>query len=691
MLQVVSPYLNPVVAVYAIILLCLYRFSSVGIHCVKTMYLLTLLLLNISWFINGGSTGSIAYFYLTAIVFPLVLFIPPLRTFMILLLVFNYTTLVLLEQRFPSLVVPFISSNDRYFDLLTGFAVSIFVIGIIFWVIVASYDKKLKEHGKVEEELKQYRLNLEALVEKRTKELHKSELRFRSFVENANDVVFSLSTDGIFTYVSPNWREVFGYELYETVQRPFAPFVHPDDLANCFSAMQRVFDYNEKAKDVEYRVLHKNGNWIWYSANASLLRDPETDQTTFLGIGRDITERKESEEERLTLERQFLQAQKMESLGIMAGGIAHDFNNLLQSILGNMELALRVTATDSAAREHISIAMVASKNATHLTNLMLTYAGKGFVHKKVLNLNELVMENVEILRSAASTAISLELSLFDELPEISADWAQIQQVAMNLITNAAESIEQQPGFVRIATGIVICDQVQLQESLLKEKAEPGRFVFLEVRDNGCGMSEETLKRLFDPFFTTKFTGRGLGMSAVMGIMKIHGGALFVESESGKGTIFRALFPVLEPALAATVKEPDAMGEKSAYHQKALSGVALLVDDEKPVLKTCKKMVELCGLTVITACDGIDAVAKFREHADEIDVVIMDLTMPNMDGITAISEICSIRPDIRTILASGFNEEELDERVTSHSPTGFISKPYSMNLLETELRRVMQED
>lgn len=396
------------------------------------------------------------------------------------------------------------------------------------------------------------------------------------------------------------------------------------------------------------------------------------------------------QEDRLDFERQMLHTQKLESLGVMAGGIAHDFNNLLQSLLGNMELASMKLAPDSASQKYISNAMISGKHAAHLTDSMLTYVGRGVVAKKQLNLNELVRENVEMLRSAATTAVSTELCLSAELPYILADGAYIQQVVMNLIINAAESIEEQPGFVIITTGIQNCDQTCLAATLLEEKPEPGRYVFLEVSDNGCGMSNETIKRLFDPFFTTKFTGRGLGMSAVMGIIRTHGGALFVESEPGEGTTFKALFPIPESDLPAAVQEPFTPVTGLFTHQQPpLSGVALVVDDERSVLKICKKMVTLCGFTVITACDGIDAVAKYREHADEIVVVLMDLTMPNMDGITAMCQIYNIRPDVKLILSSGFNADELSERFTSQAPSGFIRKPYSMNALGTEMRRVLQ--
>ena len=395
------------------------------------------------------------------------------------------------------------------------------------------------------------------------------------------------------------------------------------------------------------------------------------------------------QEERIELERQMLQAQKLESLGVMAGGVAHDFNNLLQSILGNMELATIKLDADAAPRKYIDNAMSSAKRAALLTGLMLTYVGKGIVSRKELDLNELVLENSDLLLTATSAEVTRELRLAPELPLILADAAHIQQLVMNLITNAAEAITKPDGVVRLTTGVQECDQSFLNGSLLKEKPAAGRYVFLEVSDNGCGMSEDTLKRLFDPFFTTKFTGRGLGMSAVHGIIKTQQGALIVESKPGSGTTFRAFFPALASQRKDKLQAAAAIAP--AAEKKPLSGVALVADDEKSVLKVCSRMVlSLGNLSVITASDGVDAVAKFREHAGKISFVLMDLTMPRMDGISAMNEIFRIRPDTRVILASGFNEDELTDRITEHPPSGFVRKPYDMAQLEAEIRRVLQE-
>lgn len=408
-----------------------------------------------------------------------------------------------------------------------------------------------------------------------------------------------------------------------------------------------------------------------------------------VGFTIDITDRKKAEQDLLEMERQMLHVQKLESLGVMAGGIAHDFNNLLQTILGNIELATHTVGSDSKSQKYISYAMKAAIRASHLTNLMLTYAGKGFVAKRNLNLNDVIKEYIELMKTAVTTSVEIMLSLAAELPDISANESQIQQIIMNLITNGSESIEMLHGCVNISTGVMNCDKKYLDATLLHENVVPGMFAYLDVTDNGCGMSKDTLGRLIDPFFTTKFTGRGLGMSVVVGILKSHGGTLLVDSEPGKGTRIRVLLPASETYTPEMGIVPlVSTDDKHIAQGKSFSGVVLVVDDEKQVLKTCAKMVELAGFKVMTARDGLDAIAKFREYQDEIELVLMDLTMPNMDGLTAMSEIHEIRPDMKVILASGFNQEELSKRITDKPPSGFIRKPYSMSVLKAELQRVI---
>ena len=399
---------------------------------------------------------------------------------------------------------------------------------------------------------------------------------------------------------------------------------------------------------------------------------------------RDITDRKKAEEDRLELERQLLHAQKLESLGVLAGGIAHDFNNLLMAVLGNLELALDDLSPVSLARPRIDQAVNAAKRASDLTRQMLAYSGKGQFVVRDVNLSELVTENAHMLRASISRNVTMNLNMEDGLPLISVDPGQMQQIIMNLITNASEAIGDQPGVISIATGVQDCDDQILSRSRVEEKPGAGRFVWLQVTDTGCGMDSETLQRLFEPFFTTKFTGRGLGMSAVLGIVRGHHGALILDSEPEKGTVIRVLLPVSPNAWA----EKDATGAiPDPDSARAASGTVLIVDDDEMICSLCEDMITRAGFQTLTAIDGEHAIEIFRDHADEIDCVLMDLTMPRMDGVAAFSEIRRIRPKARVILSSGFSELEATERFLGHGLSGFIQKPYQMDELIVILKRV----
>lgn len=515
-----------------------------------------------------------------------------------------------------------------------------------------------------------------------------SEEKFRTLVESSFDVIFVLDAQGNFVFVSPAWEKHFGYPVSEILGQSFAPFVHPDDPPLLIEYLLKVMSSGQSATSPPYRVRCADGSWRLFIANGTTYFD-EHGNYLYIGVGRDISQQKQAEEERLNLERQLLHSQKLESLGVLAGGIAHDFNNLLQAILGNLELASMKLSPHSAPLRYIEHSKHAAKHAAELTSRMLAYSGKGHFFISRLDLNQLVNENAAMLRTAVSRSISMNLHTEALLPPIMADVAQIQQVVMNLITNASEAISEQPGSITLTTGVQNFDRERLADSRLPEKPEPGRFVFLEVTDNGIGMDAETQARIFDPFFSTKFVGRGLGMSSVLGIAKGHGGAIFVKSTPGNGTTMMVAFPAIDSASAGIFQNYDAdTSEMSPSAITPLSGVALVVDDDKSVLKIAVTMVKLCGLRVIMAGNGVEAVRKFREHTEEINVVLMDLTMPQMDGIAAMHELRLIKPDLKIILSSGFNEHELDERVNREAPTGFVRKPYSMKNLETELRRVI---
>jgi PAS domain S-box-containing protein len=324
---------------------------------------------------------------------------------------------------------------------------------------------------------------------------------------------------------------------------------HPEDRDKVGKGLSQIRDGSVQY-DIEYRIIRRDGSVRHVHSRRYVLIEKEEPGKIF-GMVQDITDQKRFQEERIEMERRLLQTQKLESLGILAGGIAHDFNNLLMAILGNLELAMDEISPVSSAHKYLENCHHASWRAADLTRQMLAYSGKGRFVVEKMNLSELVRENIQIFRSSIPATIALNLHLNRDIPFIMADISQIQQVVMNLITNAAEAIGDNAGTITLSSGLQTCDVGCLALSRFQEKPVPGDFIYLEVTDTGCGMDEETQQKIFDPFFSTKFTGRGLGMSALQGIILGHKGAIVLDSKIGSGTTIRVLFPVSDPGRIET--------------------------------------------------------------------------------------------------------------------------------------------
>jgi PAS domain S-box-containing protein len=400
-------------------------------------------------------------------------------------------------------------------------------------------------------------------------------------------------------------------------------------------------------------------------------------------IFRDITERRRAEQERERLAREALeteerlrQSAKLESLGVLAGGIAHDFNNLLVGILGNASLVEELLPPDSTLLPLIQDVVGASEKAAQLTHQMLAYSGKGrFVISRV-DLSSEVEEILPLISRPIPKTCSVHLDLAQNIPLILADKSQLQQILMNLVINAAEACGTRPGIVLIKTSRCERDDFTLPPGFGLDAIVPGTYVRLEVSDNGSGMSEEVKAKIFDPFFSTKFTGRGLGLSAVLGIIRSHKGSIEVESTPGKGTTFRVYFPAVSGSVEVKERGTASPGPN-------ITGTVLVVDDEPIVRSTAKSTLEKSGFQVILAEDGEIGVQKFVQFADRIAVVILDLTMPVMDGEAALGHIKRIDPGARVILTSGFDRLELAERFNGKGFAGFLQKPYtSARLIES---------
>jgi PAS domain S-box-containing protein len=522
------------------------------------------------------------------------------------------------------------------------------------------------------------------------KALKESEERFRALIQSSLDIIVIMDENGLITYESPSLERVLKYPPGSMIGKNPLDLMHPDDVATVARDLAEVFENVNAGFPTEFRFKRADGAWVYLEAIGNNLIDYPGINGVVI-TARDITERNKAEEERIDMERRLLHAQKLESLGVMAGGIAHDFNNLLMAILGNLDLARLDLSPVSRSRPFIDQALKAGRRAADLTNQMLAYSGKGRFDLKPFDLSELVQEMAHLLKASSSKTVTLNLQMEGNLPSIVADPSQIQQIIMNLIVNASEAVGEHPGVVTITTGAFECDQGYLQDSRLKEKPNPGAYVFFEVRDTGCGMDDETKDRLFDPFFTTKFTGRGLGMAAVLGIVSGHKGAIMVESELGEGTTIRVMFPASDGkrTLKGTKSGVPPVEIESVAAAPA-SGMILIADDEDMVRDLCRSMVERLGYKVITAKDGEEAVKIFHEHADGIVCVILDLTMPKLDGLAAYDELRRIKPDVKVIISSGYDERETTDRFAGKGLAGFIKKPYQLSSLDTELTRVLKD-
>ncbi|MDD2898015.1 MAG: PAS domain-containing protein [Desulfuromonadaceae bacterium] len=398
----------------------------------------------------------------------------------------------------------------------------------------------------------------------------------------------------------------------------------------------------------------------------------EMQLTLFMDTVWKIVSSKRAEAEQKKLEQQLLHAQKLESLGVLAGGIAHDFNNILTSIIGNAELALMRINPESPAIDNLYSIEKASARAADLAKQMLAYSGKGKFVICNHDINGLLEEMLHILQVSISKKAVLRLNLTHPLPSVEADATQIRQIIMNLVINASEAIGDKSGVIAINTGCMDCDRSYLRDVWLDENIGDGLYVYIEIADTGCGMSRDTLAKLFDPFFTTKFTGRGLGMAAVLGIVRGHKGAIKVYSELDKGSSFKILLP-------ASAKPSEIFNYESKNDQWKGTGTVLLVDDEETVRGIGSEMLKELGFNVVTANDGHEAIEIYKLRTD-ISFVILDLTMPHIDGEQCFRELRMLDPDVKVIMSSGFNELEVTQKFVGKGLAGFIQKPYKLSVL-----------
>ena len=514
--------------------------------------------------------------------------------------------------------------------------------------------------------------------------LRESEKRYRLLFEGITDGVFvhDITDDdmpGQFLAVNDTICQRLGYTREELLRMKVHDIDAPESTVDPLKITERL----RRDKKALFQQTHvaKNGHRIPVEINAQIFQ--MQDRPVILSVIRDITERKKAEEERRKLEAQIQQSQRLEGLGVLAGGIAHDFNNLLTAILGNVGLAQADLPAESPVQESLKEIETASHSAAELCRQMLAYSGRGRFVMEQLNLSRLTQELIHLLQVSISKKAVLNCKFADNLPAVEADPSQVRQVVMNLVINASEAIGDKEGIITISTGTMLCDRNYLRESHSLEPPPPGTYIFLEVLDTGCGMDAETQAKIFDPFFTTKFTGRGLGLAAILGIMRQHKGAIKVASDPGKGTTFMVLFPVS----TKTTSQPQPGTAPEPWHG---SGTIMVVDDEAAVRSVTRLILERSGFSVLTAADGREAVKLFQKHGRKIACVLLDLTMPHMDGEETYRELRRIRSDVPVILASGYSEQEMTKHFTGQDPPGFIEKPFESTALMAKLRSAINK-
>jgi two-component system cell cycle sensor histidine kinase/response regulator CckA len=375
-------------------------------------------------------------------------------------------------------------------------------------------------------------------------------------------------------------------------------------------------------------------------------------------------------------------AQKLESVGVLAGGIAHDFNNLLCGMLGGVELALDELEPDHEARCDLETVQRAARDATELCRQLLAYSGKGRFVVEPVDLSEMIRSIGQLLRVSAGKNVVLRFQLDRSIPTVQADASQMRQVVVNLVVNASEAIGAGAGSVTVATGVMDCDERYLRTTYFDDELPSGKYVFIEVADDGKGMDAKTQQRLFDPFFSTKFAGRGLGLAAAQGIVRGHRGTIKVYSEFGSGSTLKVLVPVGGeplPSRARLASRPGWTG----------SGLVLMVDDEPSVRNMGQRILERLGFRVLVAEDGKDALRVFDACSEPIELVVLDMTMPNLGGEETFRELRRRSPEVRVVLTSGYNEQDATSRFAGKGLAAFVQKPFQLETLRATLQRVLQ--
>jgi PAS domain S-box-containing protein len=550
--------------------------------------------------------------------------------------------------------------------------------GILALAAVAFAERQTATRRNAEAKACALEAEARAMLEKGSSDVQTSRSRFRHLVEVTRLGIFEADAEGRYVFVSRRWQELTGLHAKEARGEGWLAAVRDDERQRMREAW-RAAATSGAAFELDW-PLAQAGEFAWVHCQATPRKSPHDESLTYIGTLTDISERKRLEAERRRLDESEAHTRKLESLGVMAGGIAHDFNNLLVGVLGNAELLRQEHTPDDARAELLERIECAARRAADLAQQMLVFAGKGVAERKALDLSSVVEESLALFTGAERRRMRCNLGR--ELPIVFADRTQLQQLVTNLVRNALESSEDLERFVSIKTEARRVSSAELDQARLASGLKPGQAVVLEVSDAGCGISAEDQPRIFDPFYSTKFTGRGLGLGVVAGAVRANGGSLILDSAPGRGTTVRVIF---DAGSAATVPAEPGIEPASAA---PAAGTLLVIDDEPLVRDTLRAILERAGYSVLLAQSGSQALDLLRLNPGGLDAVLLDMTMPDMDGRETLGALRGLEPELPVLLLSGHSEQDIKRAFSADELAGFLLKPFSSADLLSSVARAL---
>lgn len=520
-------------------------------------------------------------------------------------------------------------------------------------------------------------------IKQRETQREREEATYRAVVDTQTEIISRIAADGTIEFVNDAYCRFFGRTRAALVGRSWHPLAHPADIAGIERDLARMTPA-EPVIVIENRVRDAEGAYRWVEFVNRGFYDAEGVLVELQSIGRDITLRKEGELERARAERRMQERQRLEGLGLLAGGVAHDFNNVLTCVTACVALARLELASPEQVSSLLDEIEAAVGRAAQLCRQMLTYAGKSPLARGRIELNGLVATSLQLLRASLPCGAALRVQLEPGLPEVVGDETQLRQILLNLVVNAGEALGERGSEVTISTRRSRVTRGMLEGLALDVELPDAEVVVVAVRDDGAGMTPEVVARIFEPFFTTKATGRGLGLAATLGLLRSHGAAIRITSAPGEGSLFEAVFPTAGDVAPASA--PSRQPRPSTTNFRG-HGTVLLVDDDDAVRMALERQLTGMGYAVVEACGGVEGVEQFRRHAAEVRVVLLDVTMPDMNGDRMLREIRSVRPDVPALVMSGYSARDVRELFAGCPVVGFLQKPFALEELQGLLAEV----